>query len=317
MSTLPLVSIGLPVYNGMPHLRTAVESLLKQTYPNLEVLISDNCSNDGTREYCQAVAEVHPHVRYLRNDDHVGPADNFHRVLNHARGEFFMWAAHDDKWNDQFVSGLADSLLAARDAVLATPAVIHVSEDGRWCSQPPDRAATGKSPRDNLKSLYDDHSAAWIYGLWRTDWLKQHFEEYYAYPLWGGDVLWLADICLRHPVVGNQDAMIFKRLRRSSYAPRTARAAVGQWIYMTVHLSRMSMRRTSGWRDRALTLALSWRYVYRLCIRRPNLPRTAWRVVRMLALAGVTSAAIAVARLGRRLARALPPALEHAARRHV
>ncbi len=303
MSSMPLVSIGLPVYNGMPHLRIAVESLLKQTYPHLEIIISDNGSDDGTSEYCRALAQVHQHVHFVRNAENVGPAENFRLVLARAQGEFFMWAAHDDKWSDQFVSGLVESLLRAPAAVLGTPAVIHIGEDGTWCNEPPDRPATGKSQRDNLKLLYNDHAATWIYGLWRTSWLVQHFQEYHAYPLWGADVLWLADICLRHPVVGNQDAVIFKRWRRSSYAPRTARAAVNQWIYMAWHLSRTSIRRTSGFRDRAQTLALSLRYVYRLCIRRSNPLRTAWRIVRLVSLAAITSVPASLAGLWRRVAR--------------
>ena len=64
-------------------------------------------------------------------------------------------------------------------------------------------------------------------------------------------------------------------------------------------------------------LGLSWAYVYRLCIRRPHLVRTAWRVVRMLTVAALTSAVIGLVRLGRRVARALPPALDYAVRRPV
>ena len=61
------------------------------------------------------------------------------------------------------------------------------------------------------------------FGLWRRDWLRQHFSEYQAFPYWGADVLWLADICLSAPVVGNQQAVIFKCRRASAYAPRSAR----------------------------------------------------------------------------------------------
>ena len=104
--------------------------------------------------------------------------------------------------------------------MLATPAVLHICEDGTLCSEPPDRPATGKSKRANLELLYRDHAASWIFGLWRTDWVRAHFVEYTELPYWGADVLWLADICLRHQVVGDQEAVIYKRLRRSSYAPR-------------------------------------------------------------------------------------------------
>lgn len=316
MPPLPLVSIGLPVYNGMPHLRAAIESLLKQTYSNIEILISDNASTDGTREYCRALAEVHPHVRYVRNSENVGPLENFRRALARARGEYFMWAAHDDKWSDRFVSGLVESLLASADAVLATPTTIHIREDGTLCSEPPDRPATGQSDTANLKLLFDDHASSWIYGLWRGDWLQQHFAEFLRLPLWGGDVLWLTDICQRCKITGNQEAIIYKRRLRSRHGTKNAAQAVAYWAYMFRHITTITVRNTHG-RKRVQTLLLSWRYIYRLCIRRPHLLRTAWRVVRMVTWAAITSIPPAVVRVGRRLARGLPSALDYAARRHI
>lgn len=307
MPTGPLVTIGVPVYNGMPHLRAAIESLLKQDYGHVEILISDNASDDGTSDYCRALAEVHSHVRYLRNATNLGPSENFRLVLERASGRYFMWASHDDKWNERFVGLLVEQLVRQPAAVLATPAAIHIHEDGKLCSEPPDRPAPGLSSRANLKQLYDDHAASWIFGLWDSAWLKQHFAEYQRLPYWGADVLWLADICLRQTVVGNQDAVIYKRLRPSSYAPQTARETVVFWSAMFWHLTRMSVRRTAAGRERLETLALSWAYVYRLGIRRPYPLRTAWRVVRMLAVAAATSLPLAIAYGARHLARKMLP----------
>lgn len=306
MTTGPLITIGMPVYNGLPHLRAAIDSLLKQSYANLEIVISDNASDDGTSEYCRALAEVHPRVQYLRNEMNLGPARNFQQVLLRARGRYFMWAAHDDKWSERFVDLLAEKLVEHPGAVLATPATIHIGEDGTLCSEPPDRPAVGESSA-NLRQLYADHAASWIYGLWETAWLRRHFDEYTRLPYWGADVLWLADICLRHQVVGDQDAVIFKRLRKSSYAPTTARGTVAFWASMFWHLTRMSLRRTPPGRQRWETLLASWSYVYRLGIRRPYPLRTAWRVVRMVSLAAVTSVAAGIALAGRHLARKMLP----------
>ncbi|HEY2894606.1 MAG TPA: glycosyltransferase family 2 protein [Pirellulales bacterium] len=293
-STLPLVSIGLPVFNGMPHLRTAVESLLRQTYSNLELVICDNASSDGTGRYCEALAQVHPQVRYLRNPTNIGALENFARALAEARGEYFMWASHDDCWNPRYVASLTEVLSAAPDAALATPAVIHIREDGTLCSEPPDRPATGVSRDANLRLLFADHAASWIFGLWRAPWVRAHFDEYRRLPYWGADVLWLSDICQRYDVVGNQEAVIFKRLRRSSYAPKTARDTIAFWTAMFWHLSRASFRNQAGWTDRARVLAWSWAYVYRLGIRRPHLLRTVWRVVRMTIVAAITSVPAAI-----------------------
>jgi glycosyltransferase involved in cell wall biosynthesis len=316
MPPLPLVSVGLPVYNGMPHLRVAVDALLKQNYPNLEIVISDNASSDGTLEYCRALAEIHPHVRYVRNPQNVGPAENFRLALVRSNGEYFMWAAHDDRWCDRYVSGLVESLSATSEAVLATPTVLHICDDGTLSNEPPDRPATAKTDLANLRLMFDDHSATWIYGLWRTVWLREHFAEFLRYPIWGNDVLWLTDVCLRYPITGNQEAIIYKRRRASVYAPRNALQAVTFWAYMFWHITEIVNRRATGRRRWQLRL-MSWRYVYQLCIRRPHLLRTGWRVVRMLSVAAIILVAHGLARAGRWLARTLPPALDYAVERKM
>ena len=58
----PLVSIGMPIYNGADFLRCALESLLAQDYDNFELIISDNHSTDSTREIC---------LDYLARDNRI------------------------------------------------------------------------------------------------------------------------------------------------------------------------------------------------------------------------------------------------------
>src|SRR4029453_11577973 len=92
----PKVSIGLPVYNGEPHLRGAIESVLGQDYSNLELIISDNASTDGTWDLCRGFAERDSRVRMYHNDTNIGAAAKFNRVFELASGPYFVWAAHDD-----------------------------------------------------------------------------------------------------------------------------------------------------------------------------------------------------------------------------
>jgi glycosyltransferase involved in cell wall biosynthesis len=308
-ANLPLVTIGLPVYNGVPHLETAIKSLLAQDYPNIEFLISDNASQDATPELCCRLIAGHPHASYRRNAENVGPYRNYFGLIERAQGQYFMWASHDDKWDPHFVTALVERLQSEPDAVLATSAVIHLREDGTLRNEAPDRPSPGQGAIDNIKILFDDHAASWMYGLYRRDWLRAHVDEWNAYPLWGFDVLWLTDVCLRFKVAGNQDAILYKRMRRSRYAPRTARAAVAFWIAMFWHLSRISLRHTHGFRQRSMMLALAWYYVYRHCIRRSNPLRTVWRVVRMVSLAAITSLPIAAVYGWRLLMRKSDPAV--------
>jgi glycosyltransferase involved in cell wall biosynthesis len=92
----PKISIGLPVYNGERYLEGCLQSLLDQSYPDFELIISDNASDDATEKICQQFAARDSRVRYYRNDKNIGAAPNHNRVFELATGEFFKWAAHDD-----------------------------------------------------------------------------------------------------------------------------------------------------------------------------------------------------------------------------
>ena len=71
-SESPRVSIGLPVHNGENHLADALESLLAQSYENLELVVSDNGSTDRTEEICRTYAAADPRIRYFRNEQNLG-----------------------------------------------------------------------------------------------------------------------------------------------------------------------------------------------------------------------------------------------------
>src|SRR4051794_27811047 len=81
MPNQPRVSIGLPVYNGEKYLAAAIESALRQTFGDLELIISDNGSTDGTREICERFAAEDPRVRYHQEVQNRGAVWNFNRVV--------------------------------------------------------------------------------------------------------------------------------------------------------------------------------------------------------------------------------------------
>lgn len=91
------VSIGMPVYNGEPFIREALDSLLAQTFTDFELIISDNASTDSTEAICLKYAERDTRIKYIRQTKNIGPLPNFKFVLDEAVGEYFMWAAADDR----------------------------------------------------------------------------------------------------------------------------------------------------------------------------------------------------------------------------
>ncbi|NEP58292.1 MAG: glycosyltransferase family 2 protein [Symploca sp. SIO2G7] len=100
-NTAPLVSFGLPVYEVKQdikeeYFRQLLDSLLTQDLQDIEVVISDNASNDGTQEICEEYANRDSRIRYHRNPENIGQIDNFNKVLELAQGKYFRWIGSDD-----------------------------------------------------------------------------------------------------------------------------------------------------------------------------------------------------------------------------
>jgi glycosyltransferase involved in cell wall biosynthesis len=96
MTTVPRLSIGLPVYNGENYLAESLEALLGQSYENFELIISDNASTDGTADICRRYQRQDSRIRYIRQPHNIGCAPNHNFVIHEARGELFKTASHDD-----------------------------------------------------------------------------------------------------------------------------------------------------------------------------------------------------------------------------
>lgn len=135
----PIVSIGMPVYNGERFIREALDSLLAQTFTDFELIISDNASTDATESICRNYAEQDPRIRYIRQRENLGALPNFQFVLNEASGEYFMWAAYDDKWDRDWIESLKN-VLEATGVGAAFGRLMHIDE----VSQPLRHPANGR-----------------------------------------------------------------------------------------------------------------------------------------------------------------------------
>lgn len=106
------ISIGLPVFNGGREIEDALRSLLKQSFDNFELIISDNGSDDATEAICKRYSAIDNRIRYIRHPENRGGLANFEDLLKEAGGEYFMWAAHDDLWSENY---LAESVNLLKD----------------------------------------------------------------------------------------------------------------------------------------------------------------------------------------------------------
>jgi len=103
-------SIGLPVYNGEKFLRKRLDSILQQTFSNFELIISDNASNDSTQSICEEYSKSDKRIIYYRQKQNFGPTWNFNFVLEKAKNDFFVWAAVDDIWSNEFLESIISEL---------------------------------------------------------------------------------------------------------------------------------------------------------------------------------------------------------------
>jgi glycosyltransferase involved in cell wall biosynthesis len=126
----PLVSIGLPVRNGEQTVGRAIRTVLDQDYTHLDVVISDNASDDGTEEICRDLARSDTRVRYIRQPQNIGMIPNFYAVLHQARGSYFKWMGHDDWLAPAFVRRCVEVLDDDRSLILVTTRQGHVGAGG-------------------------------------------------------------------------------------------------------------------------------------------------------------------------------------------
>lgn len=91
----PLVSIGLPVYNGEKTIERALESILSQNFEDFELILCDNASTDRTEEICRDFERRDRRIRYFRHTENIGVRRNHNRVFDLGKGEYFQWFAHD------------------------------------------------------------------------------------------------------------------------------------------------------------------------------------------------------------------------------
>ncbi|MCJ9673387.1 MULTISPECIES: glycosyltransferase family 2 protein [unclassified Neorhizobium] len=217
---MPEISIGLPVYNGGQHLRLAVDLILEQSFLDFELIISDNASTDETEQICREFASRDNRVKYFRQSENIGVANNFRFVFEQATAPLFKWMAHDD-WID------ADWLSVLVPVAKAKHAIIFgylqmVTHDGQNMAH----QANGRKMQYNGPAWWrrlafaiepaNLGKANVIYGIFPRDAISQESLRTFSTNGAPGDVMMLTECLSRLPIVFGGPSRLFKR----SPAPR-------------------------------------------------------------------------------------------------
>ncbi len=116
----PLVSVCVPTYNKARYLRKSLDSIINQTYGNLEIIVSDNPSTDNTEEMVKSFTDER--MKYYRNPTNIGCYNNYNRCLKVATGEFVAFYHSDDIYELSIVEKEVESLQNHTDvAAVFTP----------------------------------------------------------------------------------------------------------------------------------------------------------------------------------------------------
>lgn len=171
----PLVSIGIPVYNGENYISGAIESILLQTFTDFELIISDNASTDRTQIICEDYALKDKRIRYYRNEKNLGASKNFNCLFGLSLGKYFKWAAHDDMIAPDFLEKCVKIMENNPDIVLTYAKTLAINEFKNTQEKIPyELALTEDSAAERFKHFmkvfrYDALACDPIMGLMRSE----------------------------------------------------------------------------------------------------------------------------------------------------
>jgi glycosyltransferase involved in cell wall biosynthesis len=282
VNATPLVSIGLPVFNGEVHLGEAIESLLGQTLGDFELIIADNASTDGTRGICEGFAHRDPRVRYVRQTRNIGAPANWNFVARQARGRFFKWASASDRCAPTLLERCVGTLQADESAALCFGHTEYIDELGQPLELPTNYVeALADRPSDRFihvcRNLARNDEQ---YGVIRTAALhRTKLERPYPH----GDLVLMAELGLQGKFVQLPDTLLVRRMEAENWTGRMSTAKFESlfwpdstprfrapafrfhWDYLVAAISA-----PVAWPERLRAAAFTVRYAY---WRRRNLRR--------------------------------------------
>lgn len=195
------MTIGLPVYNGEATVEKTIRSLLLQDYSNFEIVVSDNGSTDATPRIVQELAKQNAKVVFYRSDQNHGLVWNFNRVFELSRGEYFMWASHDDEHTSNYISRCLNELKKHPEAALCAPNTVATwgNEKSKiWASSLigfENRRETNTRYRETLRNF----PAVALYGLYRSSYIKK---TNLIPKVVGGDLLFIQNLSMYGDIIG-------------------------------------------------------------------------------------------------------------------
>jgi glycosyltransferase involved in cell wall biosynthesis len=206
------VSLALPVHNGAKYLPDAFHSLLGQTYPDIELIVTDNDSTDETQHICEYFARRDHRISYHRLPKNIGAGPNFNLAFRQSSGEFFKWCSHDDLISPNFVERCVATLESRPDVALAYGRTQCIDESGAfidWSESGFMPSIESDDPVERLRAAIATAGTCFpVFGLFRTETLRRTTLHR---PYYGSDRALIAEIALLGKAILLEDAIFYNR----------------------------------------------------------------------------------------------------------
>lgn len=209
MTTIPRLSIGLPVYNGERYLSQSLSALLGQSYDDFELIISDNASTDGTEDICRDYLARDHRVTYVRQLRNIGAAPNHNFVFRQARGDLFKWASSDDLYGRDLLLRCVEALDEHPHVVLSHAYEAFIDDTATVTMAVDYSLATGSSRApERFRSLLFGVGGDDFYGVIRSEVLRRiaPLNSYHH-----GDRTIVAELALHGPFHQVPEVLYFRR----------------------------------------------------------------------------------------------------------
>ncbi|MEM7478824.1 MAG: glycosyltransferase family 2 protein [Planctomycetota bacterium] len=273
--SVPL-SIGMPIYNAAAYLEEAIASLLKQTYGDFELIISDNRSTDASVSICRDLAATDSRISVVVRSENVGVCRNFNEVFYRSRGEYFKWAAGDDRCDPNYLSRCIHVLQENEQVVCCHSRTVKVTPSN--CPRPDFGDPTVFLSNDGTRKLdasgpqpssrFEDVllSSGWgvrSYGVVRRTCLER---TRLIQPYFGFEKVLMAELSLMGRFHDVEEVLFFQRIHQEStsslataerqqewFAPETKRVKRGLPIRMRLFRGYLAAIRRSkiSWMEKS------------------------------------------------------------------
>ncbi len=170
----PLISIIIPAYNAAKYIEETINSCLNQTYTNLEIIVQDDHSKDGTWELINKLYSTNTKVKLFRNEENLGIGDNWSAAYDKVKGDYVIIFNADDLLNPDLITKFLEQFNSDPTLDIVTGKFeILFSETGKTLLYPDHNNLNGGVVKDLFENLYFKSSFHWNFSLVKNSLLEK------------------------------------------------------------------------------------------------------------------------------------------------